>query len=91
MEACLGPGVKAPEGHPPPRFGEGGRAGTRSGPSLGILRRDVGNPGAPWERYQVVVHADAPGPAYPDQPRQSVGEDATHVPAGTCRRLGCDP
>src|SRR5712692_11833507 len=39
------------------------------------------DPGAPGERYQVVVHVDA---------GQSVLEDGTRVPAGTSRRLACD-
>src|SRR2546428_1373622 len=44
------------------------------------------DPGAPAERYQVVVHVDAPALADPDEPGQSVLEDSTHVPAET-RRL----
>jgi hypothetical protein len=48
------------------------------------------NPGAPGERYQVVVHVDAPALADPDQPGQSVLEDGTHVSAETSRRLACD-
>jgi len=48
------------------------------------------DPGAPGERYQVVVHVDAPVLADPDQPGQSVLEDGAHVPAETSRRLACD-
>jgi hypothetical protein len=48
------------------------------------------DPGAPGERYQVVVHVDAAALADPDQPGQSVLEDGTHVPAETSRRLACD-
>ena len=48
------------------------------------------DPGAPAERYQVVVHVDAPALADPDEPGQSVLEDGTHVPAETSRRLACD-
>jgi 5-methylcytosine-specific restriction endonuclease McrA len=48
------------------------------------------NPGAPAERYQVVVHVDAPALADPDQPGQSVLEDGAHVSAETSRRLACD-
>ena len=48
------------------------------------------DPGAPGERYQVVVHVDAAVLADPGQPGQSVLEDGTHVPAGTSRRLACD-
>ncbi|HEX9409199.1 MAG TPA: DUF222 domain-containing protein [Methylomirabilota bacterium] len=48
------------------------------------------DPGAPGERYQVVVHVDAPALADPDQPGQSVLEDGEHVSAETSRRLACD-
>jgi 5-methylcytosine-specific restriction endonuclease McrA len=48
------------------------------------------DPGAPGERYQVVVHVDAPVLADPEQPGQSVLEGGVHVPAETSRRLACD-
>jgi Domain of unknown function (DUF222)/HNH endonuclease len=48
------------------------------------------DPGAPAERYQVVVHVDAPVLADPDAAGQSVLEDGTHVSAETSRRLACD-
>ena len=48
------------------------------------------DPGAPGERYQVVVHVDAPALADPDQPGESVLEDGDHVSAETSRRLACD-
>jgi Domain of unknown function (DUF222) len=48
------------------------------------------DPGAPGERYQVVVHVDAPALADPDQPGQSVLEDGVQVSAETSRRLACD-
>ena len=48
------------------------------------------DPGAPGDRYQVVVHVDAPALADPDQPGQSVLEDGTRVSAETSRRLACD-
>jgi Domain of unknown function (DUF222) len=48
------------------------------------------DPGAPGERYQVVIHVDAPVLADPDQPGQSVLDDGTHVSAETARRLACD-
>jgi 5-methylcytosine-specific restriction endonuclease McrA len=48
------------------------------------------DPGAPGERYQVVVHVDSPALADADQPGQSVLEDGAHVPAETSRRLACD-
>jgi hypothetical protein len=47
-------------------------------------------PGAPGERYQVVVHVDAPVLADSDAPGQSVLEGGTHVSAETSRRLACD-
>ena len=48
------------------------------------------DPGAPGERYQVVVHVDAPALADPEQPGQSVLEDGGRVSAETSRRLACD-
>ena len=48
------------------------------------------DPGAPGERYQVVVHVDAPVLADPDAPGQSVLDDGAHVSAETARRLACD-
>jgi hypothetical protein len=48
------------------------------------------DPGAPGDRYQVVVHVDATALADPDQPGQSVLEDAARVSAETSRRLACD-
>ncbi len=48
------------------------------------------DPGAPAERYQVVVHVDAEVLTDPDQPGQSVLEDGARVPAGTSQRLACD-
>jgi 5-methylcytosine-specific restriction endonuclease McrA len=48
------------------------------------------DPGAPGERYQVVVHVDAAMLADPAQPGQSVLEEGSHVSAETSRRLACD-
>jgi len=48
------------------------------------------DPGAPGERYQVVVHVDAPALADPEQPGQSVMDDGARVSAETSRRLACD-
>ena len=48
------------------------------------------DPGAPGERYQVVVHVDAAVLADVAQAGESVLEDGGHVPAGTSRRLACD-
>ena len=53
------------------------------------LHRGI-DPGAPGERYQVVVHVDAPALADPDAPGQSTLEDGTRVSAETSRRLACD-
>jgi 5-methylcytosine-specific restriction endonuclease McrA len=48
------------------------------------------DPGAPGERYQVVVHVDAPVLTDPEQSGQSVMEDGARVSAETSRRLACD-
>ena len=48
------------------------------------------DPGAPGERYQVVVHVDVAVLADPEVPGQSELEEVGHVPAGTSRRLACD-
>ena len=48
------------------------------------------DPGAPGERYQVVVHVDAAALADAEQPGQSVLEDGARVPAETSQRLACD-
>ena len=53
------------------------------------------DPGAPGERYQVVVHVDAPVLADPEAPGQSVLDGGTHVPAENVpapgvRRDPCD-
>jgi hypothetical protein len=48
------------------------------------------DPGAPGERYQVVVHVDAPALADPGQPGQSVLENGGRVSAETSQRLACD-
>jgi len=48
------------------------------------------DPGAPGERYQVVVHVDAAVLADPDQSGQSVLEDGERVSAETSQRLACD-
>src|SRR5438094_3712440 len=48
------------------------------------------DPGAPGERYQVVVHVDAPVLADPEAPGQSVLEDGVRVSAETSQRLACD-
>jgi hypothetical protein len=48
------------------------------------------DPGAPGERYQVVVHVDAAVLADPEQPGQSVLEDGVRVSAEGARRLACD-
>jgi hypothetical protein len=48
------------------------------------------DPGPPGERYQVVVHVDAPVLADLEAPGQSVLDEGVHVPAGTSQRLACD-
>ena len=53
------------------------------------LRHEL-DPGAPGERYQVVVHVDAEVLEDADATGQSVFEDGARVPAGTSQRLACD-
>ena len=48
------------------------------------------DPGAPGERYQVVIHVDAPALADAEEDGQSVLEEGTRVSAETSRRLACD-
>jgi hypothetical protein len=48
------------------------------------------DPGAPGERYQVVVHVDAAVLEDPGRPGQSVLEEEGHVSAETSQRLACD-
>src|SRR6185436_1363451 len=48
------------------------------------------DPGAPGERYQVVLHIDAAVLVDADQTGQSVLEGGMRVPAGTSQRLACD-
>ena len=48
------------------------------------------DPGTSGERYQVVVHVDAPVLVDPEQSGQSVIEDGTRVSAETSQRLACD-
>jgi Domain of unknown function (DUF222)/HNH endonuclease len=54
-----------------------------------VLHRGM-DPGAPGQRYQVVVHVDAAVLADADAPGQSVLEGGARVPAGTSQRLACD-
>ena len=48
------------------------------------------DPGAPGERYQVVIHVDAAVLTNPEATGQSELEQLGHVPAGTSQRLACD-
>jgi hypothetical protein len=48
------------------------------------------DPGAPGERYQVVVHVDAAVLADAEAPGQSVLEEGMRLPAGSAQRLACD-
>ncbi|HEY2993146.1 MAG TPA: DUF222 domain-containing protein [Methylomirabilota bacterium] len=79
--------VNDPEGDPP-------SMGQRQADALGMiaegaLHHDL-DPGAPGERYQVVIHVDAPVLADPDQPGQSVLADGDHFSAENSRRMACD-
>ena len=66
----------------------------RQADALGLLAETALHrgldPGAPGDRYQVVVHVDAAVLADPEQPGQSVLEEGSHVSAETSRRLACD-
>ena len=48
------------------------------------------DPGAPGERYQVVLHVETPDQDNADQVPDSKLEDGTHVSAETSERLSCD-
>jgi hypothetical protein len=48
------------------------------------------DPGAPAERYQVVVHVDAPVLADPAEEGNSALEEGIRISAETSRRLACD-
>jgi hypothetical protein len=79
--------VNDPEGDPP-------TMAQRQADALGMiaeaaLHHDL-DPGAPGERYQVVVHVDGPVLADPDQPGQSVLADGDHLSAESSRRVACD-
>jgi hypothetical protein len=75
------PGAPAP-GDP---IGEGPTVAQRQADALALLAEtalDHGlDPSPSGERYQVVVHVDAPVLADPEAPGQSVLEDGVHVPA----------
>ena len=79
--------VNDPEGDPP-------TMGQKQADAVGIIAEAALHhrldPGAPGERYQVVVHIDAPVLADAGQAGQSVLEDGDHVSAETARRLACD-
>jgi hypothetical protein len=74
--------------------GEGPTPAQRQADALVLLAesalRHGLDPGAPAERYHVVLHVDAPVLADPEAPGQSVLEDGVRVPAGTSERLACD-
>src|SRR6266704_1177771 len=53
------------------------------------LHRGI-DPGNAGDRYQVVVHVNAPVLADADAPGQSILDEDTHVSAETSRRLACD-
>ncbi|HET7341847.1 MAG TPA: DUF222 domain-containing protein [Methylomirabilota bacterium] len=79
--------INDPEGDPP-------TVGQQNADALGLMAEAALHheldPGAPGERYQVVVHVDAPALADADQPGHSVLENGTHLSAEGCRRLACD-
>jgi hypothetical protein len=53
------------------------------------LHQDL-DPGAPGERYQVIVHVDAAVLADSDQPGQAAFEDGVRASAEAVQRLACD-
>src|SRR5687768_2290771 len=53
------------------------------------LRHEL-DPGAPGERYQVVIHVDAAVLADPEQPGQSLVENGARLSAESAQRLACD-
>jgi hypothetical protein len=79
---------------PKPPMGERPTQGQQNADALALLAEAALHgeldPGSPAERYQVVVHVDAPVLADPAQPGQCELEDGSRVPAGTSRRLACD-
>jgi hypothetical protein len=86
----------APAAEPTPAdpTGEGPTIAQRQADAVALLAEAALHhgldPGPPGDRYQVVVHIDAPVLADPDAPGQSLLEDGVHVPAGTSQRLACD-
>ena len=82
-----GPGLNDPAAEPPTMTQQ--QADALSLLAESALHHEL-DPGAPGERYQVVVHVDAAALADPDQPGQSVLEDGVRVSAETSRRLACD-
>jgi hypothetical protein len=93
-EALGQPARGAAPATPADPTGEAPTVGQRQADALALLAetalRHELDPGPPGERYQVVVHVDAPVLADPEAPGQSVLEDGVHVPAGTSQRLACD-
>ena len=78
----------SPIGPEPPTFPQQ-QADALAALAEAALRHQL-DPGAPGERYQVVVHVDAPVLADPDARGQSVLEDGARVSAETSQRLACD-
>jgi hypothetical protein len=85
-------------GEPAPRIEDSAQAPPtrlqQQADALGLLAETALHheldPGAPGERYQVVIHVDAAVLLDPAGPGQTVLEEGNHVPAGTSRRLACD-
>ncbi|HTO10648.1 MAG TPA: DUF222 domain-containing protein [Candidatus Binatia bacterium] len=79
--------VNDPEGDPP-------TLGQQNADALGLIAEaalhHALDPGAPGERYQVVVHVDAGVLSDTSDSGQSALEDGANVPAETSRRLACD-
>jgi hypothetical protein len=78
----------APLEHQQPAF-EGQQADALAVLAESALHHGI-DPGGAGERYQVVVHVDAPVLVDADAPGQSVMEDGARVSAETSQRLACD-
>ena len=79
--------VNDPEGDPPSQAQQ--HADALGMIAEAALHQDL-DPGAPGERYQVVVHVDAPVLTDPAQPGQSVLEAGANLSAESARRAACD-
>jgi Domain of unknown function (DUF222)/HNH endonuclease len=89
---ALYPSQKHPGQPTPARSGNSPTMPQRQADALALLAESAlhhgVDPGAPADRYQVVVHVDAPVLAEPEHSAPSAGPDGTSVPAGTFHPAG---